>query len=44
MAWKNVVDLVNTRDDLDDEAKTELLKNAVKRLEEEADGFVKRKK
>ena len=42
MAWKNVVELVNTRDDLDDDAKLELLMGAAKRLEEDADGFVKR--
>ena len=44
MAWKNVVELVNTRDDLDDEARMELLRGAAKRLEEDADGFVKRQK
>ena len=42
--WEQVVDLVNTRDDLDLDAKQELLKDVEKRLRERVEGFLESRK
>ena len=43
-AWQNIVDLVNTRDDLTPEGKQDLMDEAGNELKKRVDGFVESRK
>ena len=43
-AWQDIVKLVNTKDELDDDAKQEFLKDVEKRLKERVEGFLESRK
>ena len=43
-AWQDIVKLVNTKDELDDDAKQEFLVDVEKRLKERVEGFLESRK
>ena len=43
-AWQDIVKFVNTKDELDDDAKQEFLKDVEKRLKERVEGFLESRK